>query len=79
MQSRMDSAIEAGINILIGFVLSWVFFLLVISPLFGFHSNAGESFIITVLYTFLSFFRQFLIRRWLNGKLIWESWLGHKG
>jgi hypothetical protein len=79
VQSKMDSVIEAWINILIGFIISWTFFLFIISPLFGFKSNAGESFIITVLYTILSFFRQYLIRRWFNGKIVWENWLGNKG
>lgn len=79
MQSRMDSIVEASINILIGFIISWLFFWAVISPIYGFRSGVGESFTITVLYTILSFVRQYFIRRWFNGKIIWENWLGHKG
>jgi len=74
-QSKIDSAIEAVINIAIGFLLSWAFWSFVVDPLFGFRTNAGEGFLITSLYTILSFFRQYCIRRWLNGKIIWENWL----
>lgn len=77
MQSRWDSAIEASINILIGFMISWALWL-VVNPLFGLKASFSDSFLITVLYTLTSFFRQYFIRRWLNGKIIWEKWL-HKG
>lgn len=76
MQSRTDSAIEASINILIGFLISWALWLIV-NPLFGLHASFGSTFFITALYTLTSFARQYLIRRWLNGKIIWQKWLGH--
>jgi hypothetical protein len=74
MQSRMDSFVEASINIAIGFMISWALWLIV-NPLFGLHASFAGSFLITVLYTITSFLRQYLIRRWLNGKIIWEEWL----
>jgi ABC-type antimicrobial peptide transport system permease subunit len=71
-QSRTDSVIEAIINILIGFGLSWGFYAFIINPLFHLHSSGRDSFLITVCFTFLSFVRQYFIRRWLNGKVIWK-------
>jgi hypothetical protein len=74
-QTRLDSAIEAAINILIGFLISWAFWVWFVDPLLGINSSTRQCFLITVLFTLLSFFRQYFIRRWLNGKIIWESLL----
>jgi hypothetical protein len=76
MQSRIDSFIEAAINIAIGFIISWALWLIV-NPLFGLHASFGSSFLITVLYTITSFARQYILRRWMNGKIIWKNWLHH--
>lgn len=68
MQSKRDSAFEAILNSVAGFGLSWLFWIAVINPVFRLHTNPGEGFLITTSYVGLSLVRQFIIRRWLNGK-----------
>lgn len=65
-QSRVVSAIEAGVNIVIGFLVSYLgtFF---IYPVFGMQSNATIYFGVTVAFTILSFIRIYVVRRWFNG------------
>jgi len=72
-QTVWGSIVEAKANIAIGFAINY-FANLLILPLFGFDSlTPGKNFIIGLLYTVISLVRQFVIRRWFNGR----TW-GHK-
>lgn len=68
-QTRVESFIEAWINVLIGF---WINFVanLVILPMFGFDRlTVGTNFIIGLIYTFISIARSYVIRRWAQEHL----------
>jgi hypothetical protein len=68
-QTRVESFVEAWINVFIGF---WINFTanLVILPQFGFSSlTVATNFIIGLLYTVISVVRSYVIRRWAQEHL----------
>ena len=67
-QTIWGSIVEAKANIAIGFAINYTANLIIL-PLFGFTSlTPGKNFIIGLLYTVISLVRQFVIRRWFNGR-----------
>ena len=65
MQSKRQSAIEALVNIIVGFVLS----VMVQYPLygaFGWETSLTHNMTITLIFTLISFIRSYLIRRIFN-------------
>lgn len=62
-QSRKESLIEATLNTLSGFLVSFGLWLFVVAPLFGIQSNPVESFWITSVFTVVSVARSYLWRR----------------
>jgi CO/xanthine dehydrogenase FAD-binding subunit len=64
-QSRRASALEAIVNVLIGY---WVAIAAqaVIFPLFGFHASTGQHLAIGGLFTVVSLLRSYLLRRAFN-------------
>ena len=61
-------------NIAVGFTINYCANLIIL-PLFGFASlTPGKNFIIGLLYTVISLVRQFVIRRWFNGR----TWGHHR-
>lgn len=67
-QTRLESLIEALINVVIGFGINWTANMLVL-PLFGFHVTGGQAFGIGLVFTVISIARSYAIRRWFNGRL----------
>ncbi len=65
-QTYMESLWEAKTNIAIGFVISWLVWVLVVTPLWGFPFSFGDSIGITCIFTVTSLARQFAVRRWFN-------------
>lgn len=65
MQSKKRSLTEAVINTLIGFVISFTGGMFFYS-LCGVKVSNSQNFILTILYTFLSIGRGYLIRRFFN-------------
>jgi len=66
-QTRLGSFVEAWGNIAVGFAINWACNLAVL-PLFGFDSlTAAKAFGIGVIFTGISFVRQYVLRRWFNG------------
>lgn len=69
MQTRLESFIEAWINVFIGF---WINFVgnLVILPMVGFTSlTIHDNFIIGFWFTIISVLRTYAIRRWAQQHL----------
>lgn len=69
-QSRKWSAIESTINIVVGIGISFTANLIVL-PLLGLHPSLSQVGWMTVIFTIISFARQFVLRRffnWLHGK-----------
>ena len=68
MQSRLQSLIEAWLNVAIGFGVSLVANLIVL-PLFGYPVTVGDAFGIGLVFTAISIVRSYLIRRMFNSIL----------
>ena len=67
-QTRVGSLIEAGINVVIGFVINMAANF-VILPLVGFEITLQQNLCIGVLYTLVSVARSYVVRRWFNARL----------
>ena len=65
MQSRLDSFIEAWLNVLIGFGVS-VLANFVIFPLVGIGASTTQIIAVGIFMTFVSVARSYLVRRWAN-------------
>ena len=68
MQSRLQSLIEAWLNVAIGFGVSLVANLIVL-PLFGYPVTVGDAFGIGLVFTAISIVRSYIIRRLFNSIL----------
>ncbi len=68
MQSRLQSLIEAWVNVIIGFGISIVANLVVL-PAFGYSVSLADAFGIGIVFTAVSIVRSYLIRRWFNRML----------
>ena len=66
-QSRIDSAFEVALNILIGAAVSLAA-QAVIFPLYGIHVGAAQHLGIVALFTVVSVARQYVLRRLCNGR-----------
>lgn len=68
-QSKMQSFVEAWVNVAIGFGINFTANMLIL-PAFGFTSlTLGTNFVIGMIYTVISVIRSYVIRRWFNAKL----------
>ena len=65
MQSKLDSFIEAWLNVLIGFGVS-VLANFVIFPLVGIGASTTQIIAVGIFMTFVSVARSYLVRRWAN-------------
>lgn len=64
-QTKLESLVEVGINVVIGWIVGLVaqvtFF-----PLIGIEATFSQNFISSVFFTFISIIRSYAIRRWFN-------------
>ncbi|MDY0136363.1 MAG: hypothetical protein RBS36_04250 [Thiomicrospira sp.] len=67
MQTKMQSAVESGANIFIGYLVA-VFSQIIIFPLFDIFVSTGENLLIAFYFTLISFARVYLLRRFFNAK-----------
>lgn len=68
-QTKLESLSEAGVNILIGFVINFTGNWLIL-PLFGFTTlTLANNFLIGLAFTVISVARQYVIRRWAQDHL----------
>jgi hypothetical protein len=67
MQTSRQSALEAFANILVGYSVNFLANMLIL-PLFGFDISISQNMFLGVLYTIISFFRSYAIRRFYNWK-----------
>ena len=65
MQSKLDSFIEAWLNVLIGFGVS-VLANFVIFPLVGIGASTNQIIAVGIFMTFVSVARSYLVRRFAN-------------
>ena len=65
-QSKMSSLTESITNVSSGFVISYLFMTFVINPVYGLNLDAVGNLEITVLFTLVSLFRLYVMRRIFN-------------
>lgn len=68
MQSRLGSAIEAAMNVAIGYFVA-VLSQLLIFPWFGIHIPLSDNLLIGGYFTIISLMRSYALRRWFNSRL----------
>lgn len=67
-QTRLESFVEAWVNVAIGFSINYVANLLIF-PLFGMHISLSANLLMGFIYTVISVARSYAIRRWFNAGL----------
>jgi hypothetical protein len=72
-QSRKESLLEATLNTLSGFILSYLVWMLVAAPLFNIPVNHTETFWITCLFTVVSVVRSYVWRRLFVNRFFWRK------
>lgn len=65
MQSHRNSAIEAFVNVAIGYLVSVLANILIL-PMFGYDVSLPDSFTIGAAFTFVSLIRSYAVRRFFN-------------
>lgn len=64
-QTRKQSAIEAAMNIFIGYTINFIANF-TLFPLFGWEISIQQNLVIGVIYTLISFARSYMLRRFYN-------------
>lgn len=64
-QSKLDSLLEAFVNVFIGFSVATVSNFIVL-PMFGYDVDAKDSILIAVVFTVISIVRSYVVRRIFN-------------
>lgn len=67
-QSRLESFVEACINVGIGFIVSFTIQLITF-PMFGIHVSMGTHLGVITVFTVASVARSYVIRRFFNARL----------
>jgi len=65
-QTRLESFLESCVNTASGFIVSYVFWVAVIVPVYDLPVTHAQNFIITCMFTVLSVARSYLWRRFFN-------------
>jgi hypothetical protein len=75
-QSRIDSFMEAMVNVLVGFLINLVANLVLLPVWFGIEPDIASFAGLGALYTLVSIARSYAIRRLFNGQSIWAALRG---
>ena len=68
MQTKLQSAIESGVNILIGYLVALASQLIVF-PQFGINIPLADNLLIGFWFTAISLIRSYAVRRYFNWRL----------
>lgn len=68
MQSKIQSFIEAWVNVAIGFGINFLANMFIF-PLFGWEISVADNLLLGSIYTAISIARSYCIRRWFNSFL----------
>ena len=68
-QTKLESFIEACVNTALGYLISLLVWLFIVSPLFGIPVALTESILITGIFTVSSIARSYIVRRCFNAEL----------
>lgn len=65
-QTKLESFIEASINTAIGFIISYLTWILIVVPLYHMELSHKDNLVITLIFTVVSVIRGYVIRRYFN-------------
>ena len=68
MQTKLESFIEALLNIFIGYVVA-ISSQIIIFPMFDIHLSFQTNLLVGAWFTLISLVRSYIIRRWFNARL----------
>jgi hypothetical protein len=68
-QTKLESLLEANVNVFIGFFVSLVFWSLVVVPVWDLPVSFADNLVITGWFTVLAIARGYLVRRFFNKRL----------
>ncbi|MCK8520478.1 hypothetical protein M0D21_02800 [Aquimarina sp. D1M17] len=67
MQTKKQSLLESLANVTVGFLIT-IISLHIIFPMLGIENHSGKNILITIYLTILSILRNYILRRYFNGK-----------
>lgn len=65
-QTKLESFIEASLNTAIGFVISYLTWILIVVPLYHMELSHKDNLMITLIFTVVSVIRGYVVRRYFN-------------
>ena len=69
-QTKLESLLETTVNIVTGFIISWLVWLFIVPIFWPEHaSSVGVAFGLTCLFTVTSFARSYIWRRFFNAEI----------
>jgi hypothetical protein len=72
-QTRIDSVMEAVVNVIISLVISTIANHFVLPAVLGVEMTLAENVLIGTIFTVISLVRSYTIRRAFNGKSVWQA------
>jgi len=69
-QSKLESALEQTLNVGSGFILSYVIWVTVITPVFDIQLSTSDNLTVTLIFTAVSLARGYIWRRLFNGRVL---------
>jgi hypothetical protein len=72
-QSKIDSFMEALVNVAIGFGINFAANMLILPWYFGIPADAGSFAVLGAIFTVISIARSYVIRRAFNGQTVWDA------
>lgn len=76
MQSRVDSLMEAAVNIVIGLVVSTLANHWLLPAILHVSMSLGQNVLIGLAFTIISLARSYALRRAFNGRSVWQALKG---
>lgn len=68
-QTRLESFVEAWVNVFIGFSINYVANLIILPAVLGVSLSHSANLVIGLIFTVISVARSYAIRRWFNAGL----------
>lgn len=65
-QTKLESFIEAALNTAIGFVISYLTWIVIVVPLYHMELSHTDNLMITLIFTVVSVIRGYVVRRYFN-------------
>ena len=72
-QSKMDSFMEALMNVVVGLIVSTAANAFILPAVLGVELTLGANILIGLFFTIISIVRSYTLRRLFNGKSVWQA------